>query len=419
MINILSVSYDNFIRPADNQDFQDKIKKINSLDRTTNKLHGFGYNIKVITNYIEILKSKYEGPDKNGKQKYIRGTLNERLGKEMNFDVVIGNPPYQENNSTNGRQSKPIYDKFIETGIVMTSRLLVFITNNTFLTNDSKKELRDKMINAGLKCLYNYPLSGDIFKGVGVSACIFIIDKHNNADFRYKRFENNKEINSYSTKLKNGDIIAESKYEISIPQKVHSNNHLGNIVLGDKVFGIASNGRIGFTGQGGFVDIQLIETERSVKILNKINGEASIGFIDREDIPKGTEYIDKYCVICPREISKSSLKSFDKGEILKSGYICTENWSVMGIFDSEENAKNYIKYLETKFNKFITYVFCSTGMTKLTKIVMSHVPLQDFTSNSDIDWSKSIPEIDQQLYKKYSLSQEEIDYIEKTIKPMK
>ena len=133
----------------------------------------------------------------------------------------------------------------------------------------------------------------------------------------------------------------------------------------------------------------------------------------------GGLYAYKYCVICPLVISKQSLNSFDNGGILIPGYICTQNWSIIGVFSDQLSAENLVKYMKTSFLKFIAYVYCSSAMTFKSRVLMSHVPLQDFTSNSDIDWSKSIPEIDQQLYKKYSLSQEEIDYIEKTIKPMK
>lgn len=139
-----------------------------SLSRTTKKLLGEERNIKIIPNYIEILKLK----DADYEQLIVK-----QFGENMKFDVVIGNPPYQEANRQNCRQAKPLYDKFINMGIDITDRLLVFVTNNTFLTNDSKKELRDNMIQAGLNTMYNYPVSGELFKGVGVSACIFNIDK--------------------------------------------------------------------------------------------------------------------------------------------------------------------------------------------------------------------------------------------------
>lgn len=386
-----------------------------SLERTTKKLLGFGNNIKIIPNYIDVLKVKFNNSEE--KKKYIKEKLKEAFGKEMTFDVVIGNPPYQEDNSTSGRQSKPLYDKFIDMGIKTTDRLLSFVTNNTFLTNDSKSKLRDDMIEAGLVSLNNYPISGEMFNGVGVSVCTFLIDKlEREREFTYTRIENGSIVNTYTSRITKGDIIAESKYELDIPRKLQSDSNLGDIVLGDKAFGIASNGRIGFTGKSGFVDISTIEIQQGVVIKNKIYGFEDNDYIKYEDIPKGKEYVNKTKVICPREITKTSLTAFDKAEILPVNCICTENWTVMGAFDNINDAYNYIKYIKTKVFKFISYVYSSTGMTKLTKVLLSHIPLQDFTSNSDIDWSQSISDIDQQLYKKYNLKKEEIDYIEKIIK---
>lgn len=193
---------------------------------------------------------------------------------------------------------------------------------------------------------------------------------------------------------------------------------MGDISLGVKTFWIGVNGRIGFDGKGDFISISPIEFENSIKIKNKINGFVDVDYIAKDDIPKGHEYIDLYKVICPYKISKKSLTSFEKAEILYPKYICTEGWAVVGAFSSIAEASNCIKYLNSRLFKFLCYIFCSNGMTAVTKVLLSHVPLQDFTSNSDIDWSQSITDIDQQLYKKYNLTEEEIAYIEQTIKPM-
>lgn len=391
-----------------------------SLERTTKKLRGYDHNLRVIPNYIRKLKGICLGSRTDGTSKTIQDILNEEFNKDMKFDVVIGNPPYQENNGEgNGRQTKPLYDRFISLGISLSQKYIVFITNNTFLTNDSKKALRNEMINNGLKKLYNYPLGNELFKGVGVSTCIFQIDKYNHErEFEYRRIENNKIVNEYNTIIACGDIIAESKYELDIPKKINTIKNMGSIVLGDKVFGIASNGTIGFTGSGDSIDVSLIEFVDCIKLKNKIQGFESIDFIEKIDVPKGKEYIDTYKVICPRIVSKQSLQSLERIEILEPKCICTENWSVLGVFCNIDEAYNLVKYMKTRLVKYLIYIFCSNAMTKITKVLMEHAPLQDFTSNSDIDWSQSISDIDQQLFKKYNLTQEEIDYIEKTIKPM-
>ena len=100
------------------------------------------------------------------------------------------------------------------------------------------------------------------------------------------------------------------------------------------------------------------------------------------------------------------------------GTICTETYIMFG-FDlklDESSANNLSKYFSTRFSRFLHSLAKSSqhGTSKTYKFV----PLQDFTSDSDIDWNKTIPEIDQQLYKKYKLTDEEIAFIEKMIKPM-
>ena len=89
---------------------------------------------------------------------------------------------------------------------------------------------------------------------------------------------------------------------------------------------------------------------------------------------------------------------------------------MMGLSDSKEEVENILKYLKTKFVRFI--VMTTLSAVNLSKLVFENVPMQGFTPQSDIDWSKSIQDIDKQLYAKYELSEDEIDFIEQKIKPM-
>lgn len=95
---------------------------------------------------------------------------------------------------------------------------------------------------------------------------------------------------------------------------------------------------------------------------------------------------------------------------------CTESFIQIGPFESQTEAQNCLKYIKSKLCRALL------GTLKVTqdnpKSVWKNIPLQDFTPNSDIDWTKSIPEIDQQLYKKHQLSAEEVAFIERMIKPM-
>lgn len=109
-------------------------------------------------------------------------------------------------------------------------------------------------------------------------------------------------------------------------------------------------------------------------------------------------------------------KVLTRVKVLKPMEACTFSYFTIGKFPSSEQANNLYKYIYTSFFRFLLLQKISS--INLSKDKFSFIPLQDFTEHSDIDWSKSIAEIDQQLYRKYDLSPEEIAFIEKMIKPM-
>ena len=96
--------------------------------------------------------------------------------------------------------------------------------------------------------------------------------------------------------------------------------------------------------------------------------------------------------------------------------ICTDTFLQVGQFDNSVEAENLLKYVKTKF--FRAMVGVKKTAVFNYKDAFSFVPIQDFTPESDIDWSKSIEEVDKQLYKKYNLSDKEIAFIEEKVRPM-
>jgi len=414
-----------------------------------NQIYALCWNDEDFWNFVQIVlfdKVKFSGhniiPFDHSKLyikdkdciKKIQETFN-----NMKINVVIGNPPYQESTNGEGKQSKTLYDRFVTSGITISKDIVIMITNNTFLTNDAKKELRDNMISSGLNRLDNYPIGGEVFRGVGVACCIFRINKaHNEHKLSYKRIENGNIVNEYTNEISVGDIIPESKYEISIPNKCTSNRNIADILLGEKAFGLSTKGRKGFIGGEEIIESSPIEFDNAVKLLHNFDGVEDICYVNIKDIPRGTEYINYYKVICPRIITKQSVNALNKVSIIEPNVICTQHWSTIGVFRDKAQALNLVSYIKTKYFQFLAYTFSSNGVTGLNTTLLWHIPLQDFTSNSDIDWSQpvgitSTPQeifddigkdlkdckdksIDAQLYRKYNLTPEEIAYIEKTIK---
>ena len=138
----------------------------------------------------------------------------------------------------------------------------------------------------------------------------------------------------------------------------------------------------------------------------------------RKDYLKNHPNLEKYKVFVP-----SSNGSGKLGEALSSPFVAnpnqghTETYISFGAFDNQVNAENLLKYLKTKFARTMLSIIKITQGNK-TKEVWSKVPIQDFTEKSDINWSKSISEIDKQLYKKYELEENEITFIEEKVKEM-
>lgn len=158
------------------------------------------------------------------------------------------------------------------------------------------------------------------------------------------------------------------------------------------------------------------DNEEYIKILGREKNERVYKFIKREYINPVVN-LDKYKIFIPKA---NGIGAF--GEVISSPVIQepgvghTETFLSIGIFDTIQEAVNADKYIKCKFTRALLGVLKTTQ--DITPDKWDNVPLQDFTEQSDIDWSVSIPNIDKQLYKKYGLSDEEILFIEDNVKEM-
>lgn len=373
-----------------------------SLDRTVNKLNGFGQNIKIIPNYISILKSKDLGTKADGKAITFKDKISEVFGKDMKFDVVIGNPPYQKDSERGTQGGMSIYSHFMDLYKHIGCRYSAMIVPARWLCNAGSRGIDEAWVKEELSCNHYREIhieenSRKIFPGVEIKGGVmyYIKDKEYNGKCL---------VNGQSRFLDDAEIgkFVSNEIEADIIKKIHkvAPKYMNSVVSSYSPFGIQSNAIC--------VSIGNI-------LLHRARGESE--HIGIEDINKGFELLKLFKVMAPLSYGDGH-----KGERLTNIKItgpneaCTSSYVVVAPSSKEADVLNTAKYMKTRlFNLTI-------GIVKVTqsasKEVYQFVPLQDFTSNSDIDWSKSIAEIDQQLYKKYGLSAEEIDYIEKTIKPM-
>lgn len=153
-----------------------------------------------------------------------------------------------------------------------------------------------------------------------------------------------------------------------------------------------------------------------VSILGRYNGKRVFRWI-RSDYINEPFGFNKWCVVLPKSNGTGVL-----GEALSTPLILeplvgfTETFISIGAFDTEDEAENCLKYVKSKFARTMLGVLKITQDN--TREKWAKVPIQDFTSQSDIDWGKPIPYIDQQLYSKYGLDEKEIAFIEEKAVPM-
>lgn len=169
----------------------------------------------------------------------------------------------------------------------------------------------------------------------------------------------------------------------------------------------------------GFVTLKEIFFEdkpkdgnKYVRLIGLIGNKRTYRWVRRDYLIDSYGVLDKYKVILPNSNGSGAI-----GEVLSTpliGYM--QSFIAIGAFDRRNEADAALKYVKTKFARALLGILKVTQHNPPDKWLF--VPLQDFTSNSDIDWSKSVAEIDQQLYKKYKLSKEEIKFIEEKVRAM-
>lgn len=358
-----------------------------------------------------------------------QGTAKEKLlvlfnlKENMKFDAVVGNPPYQDKTTGDSTQMPPIYHHFMDASYTI-SDVVCLISPARFLFNAgatpsawNRKMLCDKH----LKVLYFEQDSAKVFPNTDIKGGVAVTIRDNNKNFgAIETFTSYSELNSILKKVvhKTDSFLSEIIYS-AFSYQFDETIHIEHPEVESKL----SKGHKNDIFSGIFNTLPDIFTTHKPKSDQTYIKFYGLSQTKREYRWVKKSYIrnhpttDKYKVWLPNANGSGTL-----GEVLSSPLIgkptegATQTFISIGAFDSVEEAERTLKYIKTKFARTMLGILKITQHNPPAK--WEKVPLQDFTSNSDIDWSKSISEIDQQLYKKYGLSQEEIDFIERMIKPM-
>lgn len=289
------------------------------------------------------------------------------------------------------------------------------ITKNSWMWQNKLEDLREKMIDTGIVKIVDFPNYGEVFENVQVSVSYFLVQRGYKSDTTYVRVQDKKIASQYSIDLRKNRIIVSDAIENTIIDKTKSDQSFKKYVIGLIPFGIETQGKIQTGFLKGFGIQTSAEKSEEFNILLHFKGSDK-AYVKYEDIPRMQQEVFQYKIVAGQKMRRDS-KCLYNIRIIDPGEIVSGSQSLLFSSKNKSEAENAMRYIKTKFLRFLAMLSCDT-MCRVGPYRFKLVPDQDFTSGSDIDWSQSVEDIDKQLYKKYNLTQEEIDYIEKTIRSL-
>jgi site-specific DNA-methyltransferase (adenine-specific) len=330
----------------------------------------------------------------------IEARINEIFGSDMQFDVIIGNPPYQLDDGGHGASAAPIYQLFVEKAIELDPHYLVMVTPSRWMAGGKGLDkYRERMLSdKRMAKIVDYPKLYEGFPGVKIRGGIsyFLWNREHNGPCEVQTIWDGKPTGPAMTRhLDAYDILVRRNEAVPIIEKVRAKGEptLDARVSSQKPFGL----RTFFHGKA---------VKNGLKKPVKLFGSQRISWVDRKDIPVNPEWIDKWKVLMTRVQGTSAAvetKFLSKPIIAEPGTACTESYIVAGVFDTEGEALNYARYLRTRFARFLVSLRKSTQ--DAPKNVYAFIPDLPLTK----EWT------DSKLYKRYGLTQEEIAFIESQV----
>ena len=330
----------------------------------------------------------------------IKARIGELFGDDMQFDVIIGNPPYQLDDGGYGTSAAPIYQLFVEKAFALDPRYALFVTPSRWMAGGKGLDkYRQRMLSdKRMRRVVDYPKLYEGFPGVKIRGGIsyFLWDREHSGACEVQTIWDGQPTGpAVARHLDAYDILVRRNEAVPILEKVRAKGEttLAARVSSGKPFGL----RTFFHGK---------PDKKGLKKPVKLFGSQKVSYVERKDIPVNPEWIDQWKVLMTAVQGTSAAvetKFLSKPIIAEPGTACTETYLVAGRFDTEAEASNYARYLRSRLVRFLVSLRKATQHA--TRDVYAFIP--DLPPNQE--WS------DTKLYKRYGLTKDEIAFIESQV----
>ena len=335
----------------------------------------------------------------------ISARIAELFGGDMQFDVIIGNPPYQMTGGAGGSSDSSIYHLFVEQATNVQPRYVCMVIPSRWMAGGrGLDEFRSQMLNGShLRSLTDFQDSGEAFPGVQIKGgiCYFLWDAEHKGACTVTRIVGGVEHRQQNRYLGEFDVLVRDEPALGILRKVLAKQEpsVVDLVSGDTPFGIATNFQDWRAKEGkGTIALHLIDqTKRTV------------GYVERGLIRKNIDAIDVWKVLVPKAYGAGETfphQILGKEIVASPPSVCTQSYLVVSPFQSKRAVQSFASYYRTRLFRFLV------SLRKITQDALRSTYLWVPQQAWDRDWS------DEMLYKKYGITKDEIAFITSMIRPM-
>jgi len=371
-----------------------------------NLVHGDALKMRTYNDQpITFAEWGYLGKGKFQRRDFRFDIIGQSAHSDMQFDVIIGNPPYQMTGGAGGSSDSSIFHLFAQQALKLEPRFLSMVVPSRWMAGGrGLEEFRAQMLSSGrVRSLTDFPDSNEAFPGVQIKGgvCYFIWDAAHSGPCNITRIASGIEYPQQNCILDEFDILVRDERALGILRKVliKKEPSILDFVSGDTPFGIATNFKDWSNkNTSGLIVLHLIE-----------KGKRTVGYMKREIIRKNTSAIDTWKVLVPKAYGAGESfphQILGKEIVAEPPSACTQSYLVIGPFQSDRAASSFSSYYRTRFFRFLV------SLRKITQDALrstySWVPQQTWNRT----WT------DELLYKKYNINKQEITFIESMIRPM-